>query len=107
MTILLTGAGGFVGRHIQQQVACRPLNLDGAPVDLRKREQVHETIRKIRPDVVLHVAAISSHGKAGEQARNVFDVNFIGTFNLLVALKRHRILRHVPLCRLIRLAGDG
>lgn len=88
MRILLTGADGFVGRHVTEQLACVPLAESGGNVDLRERDAVAAAVARISPDAVIHLAAQSFVPASFQDPRETFDVNFYGTYNLLGALKQ-------------------
>jgi CDP-paratose 2-epimerase len=56
-------------------------------VDIRDRESVLRAVRDVQPDTVIHCAAQPSHDKAREIPFDDFDVNAVGTFNLLEATR--------------------
>lgn len=62
--VLLTGAGGFVGARVMQQLAgC--LDLVPAPRGLMARgreEDIARLVQQTHPDVILHTAALSDTG---------------------------------------------
>lgn len=57
------------------------------PVDIRDRTLVLQTIRDIQPEMVIHCAAQPSHDKARDIPFDDFDVNAVGTLNLLEATR--------------------
>jgi CDP-paratose 2-epimerase len=57
-------------------------------VDIRNREKVLTLIRTIRPDAIIHTAAQPSHDLAARTPFDDFDVNALGTMNLLEAARR-------------------
>jgi nucleoside-diphosphate-sugar epimerase len=87
---LLTGAGGFTGRYVESALAARGykvahLEASGKnPCDLTKLVEVERTVQAARPDVVVHLAAITF--VAHDNAEDFYRVNVIGTLNLLEAL---------------------
>ncbi len=86
MTLLLTGASGFVGRHVQAQLDCVPLEDGGGPVDLRDAAAVRAAVARIAPSRVLHLAAQSEVPRSFADPEETFAVNFGGTYHLLRAL---------------------
>src|SRR5947209_20258886 len=59
--ILITGAGGFLGRHVVErlwQVGCRRLSRPRrADFDLTRDADVRRLLARARPQVVIHLAA--------------------------------------------------
>lgn len=91
--LLVTGASGFVGRHVAQACA------DGlfgearfeawpAGVDLRDATAVRDVVDAIQPDLVLHLAAQSFVPRAFEDPAETFAINVQGTVHLVDALRR-------------------
>jgi CDP-paratose 2-epimerase len=58
-------------------------------LDIRNRQGVLELIETLRPDAVVHAAAQPSHDKAAQIPFEDFDVNAVGTLNLLEATRRY------------------
>lgn len=65
-------------------------------VDIRAREAIRELMRCERPDFIVHAAAQPSHDKAASIIYDDFDVNAVGTLNLLVAARD--FCRDTPFC---------
>ena len=57
-------------------------------LDIRNREGILEVLRAIQPDAVVHAAAQPSHDLAARRPFDDFDVNAVGTLNLLEAARR-------------------
>ena len=59
--VLVTGAGGFLGRHLvpvlQEQVKARIIAVNRRDYDLMDEAQVERMYREHRPDAVVHLAA--------------------------------------------------
>ncbi|WP_146742956.1 NAD-dependent epimerase/dehydratase family protein, partial [Lonsdalea quercina] len=92
---LITGLNGFTGHYMAQELVNAGYEVHGLElpaatagtqqsVDLCDLEAVKQAVRTIRPNVVVHLAAIAfvAHGNA----ENFYRVNLIGTRNLLEAL---------------------
>jgi CDP-paratose 2-epimerase len=58
-------------------------------VDIRSREQVFSLFERHEFDLVIHCAAQPSHDKARDIPLVDFDVNAVGTINLLEATRLH------------------
>ena len=57
-------------------------------IDVRDRDTVIDFFEKLRPDAVIHTAAQPSHDLAASRPFDDFDVNCVGTMNLLEATRR-------------------
>jgi CDP-paratose 2-epimerase len=58
-------------------------------LDIRDRHGVLRVMADVRPDLVVHTAAQPSHDLAASRPFDDFDVNAVGTFNILEATRRH------------------
>jgi CDP-paratose 2-epimerase len=56
-------------------------------LDIRDRPRIAEAVREIAPDAIIHTAAQPSHDLAASRALDDFDVNAVGTLNLLEAAR--------------------
>ncbi len=94
-TVLITGACGFTGRHLRQRLraaGCRVVGLvrepgsdpDEISADLARPEQLRAALEAVRPDCIVHLAAITfvPHGDPLE----IYQTNLFGTLNLLDAI---------------------
>lgn len=57
-------------------------------LDIRNRQVVINCIGELRPDAVVHAAAQPSHDLAARRPFDDFDVNAVGTLNLLEAVRQ-------------------
>lgn len=58
-------------------------------VDIRDRDAVFEIMGKIQPDLIFHLAAISNVGFSWKNQKLTYEVNFIGSSNLLEAASEY------------------
>jgi CDP-paratose 2-epimerase len=57
-------------------------------VDIRDRDRLLSTVTEVGPDAIIHTAAQPSHDLAASRPFDDFDVNAVGTLNLLEAARR-------------------
>lgn len=114
MKVLITGASGFVGRHLIDHLsgaAGRPLvEIFGtcfpekpehcadlcrqAPsvrlihIDMCSADSVTELIKNVRPGRIFHLAAISNVRTSWDKRRETLETNLMGTFYLYDAVRR-------------------
>ena len=65
-------------------------------LDVRDRESIRALVRREHPDFIIHAAAQPSHDRAASIPYEDFDVNAVGTLNLLVAARDY--CRNSPFC---------
>jgi GDP-4-dehydro-6-deoxy-D-mannose reductase len=96
--ILVTGASGFVGRHLTASLrAAYPNGVLFTPsIDVRCAESVTEAVQNVAPEVCIHLAAISAVRAAEQNEDDAWDVNLHGTLRVARA-----ILRYVPDCLML------
>lgn len=88
MAVLVTGANGFVGRHLMTIVLdAIPLLLEGKRVDLCDESALTRAVKLIQPRAVIHLAGEASVASSIADPVRTYAVNFGGTLNLLTALK--------------------
>ena len=111
--ILITGCSGFLAPYLVEALTkdfdpiptlhgltevtdFQSNQMEVCHVDLTDREAVIRTVEKIKPGIIFHLAAIANVGFSWKHPKETYDVNFIGSSNLLEA-----IILHAPKCRLI------
>ncbi|MBI4454591.1 MAG: GDP-mannose 4,6-dehydratase [Acidobacteria bacterium] len=114
MKVLVTGAGGFVGQHLSQALLSSGHEVTAATEDLQQVRTglarigvLHATtpsaswlemdvthasgvtsiLARLQPDWIFHLAAITFVPQSFGWPRKTYRVNFLGTLNLLEAVR--------------------
>lgn len=94
--VLVTGAGGFVGRHVCAALVAAGVEVVRPEVDVTNRGALRAVIDENQPKYCLHLAAIAAIGVARAEPERAWTVNLHGTLNLAGAIRDR-----APDCRLI------
>lgn len=113
-SILITGGAGFIGVNSAEYFSKRgwdvfivdnlsrkgtslnlkwilehQKNIQFFKVDIREEESVNRVIGDVSPDMVLHLAAQVAVTTSYENPREDFEINALGTFNVLEAVRKY------------------
>lgn len=103
MRILVTGAGGFAGRHALAELTAHGHTVEAADLrppaatagvtphafDMLDPAAVDALVRATRPDACLHLAGIAYVPAAAADPARAFAINVIGVLHVLRALRDH------------------
>ena len=101
MRVVVTGIGGFAGPWVAQALRERghevvglgrdparmPAGVTGHRVDVGSRAALEDALRRVAPDGVVHLAAISSVPEADAHPEAAYRVNVGGTVAMLEAVR--------------------
>lgn len=76
-------------RWNQQRLLATCTNFSHHEADIRNRQLVQELIQTVQPDLIVHTASQPSHDLAASRPFDDFDVNAVGTLNLLEATRQY------------------
>ena len=107
--ILVTGASGFAGSHLMPALQTRfpdaevlgvggPSSANG--FDITDLESVHDLIRRIKPDAIVHLAGMAAVAQANAEPERTLAINHGGTINLLKAA-----IDSVPGCTVLHVSS--
>lgn len=80
-TVLVTGGNGRLGTALSSIIQC--VSVDKTDLDITDREAVHSYLERLKPDVLVHCAAYTDVTKAEQEKETCYNINVIGTENLL------------------------
>jgi len=98
--VLITGINGFTGVHLERYLLSKGYSVYGTVIDtpsspnhyqcdIRDSKEVDRVIEATKPHYIIHIAAISFVGESN--ASLIYDVNVIGTENILKSLIKYDI----------------
>ncbi|WP_337288330.1 GDP-mannose 4,6-dehydratase [Candidatus Methylomirabilis sp.] len=105
-TVLITGINGFVGSHLADLLISEGYPVSGIALthdlrhlshvnqqislaygDVRNTKEVADILTEVKPDYIYHLAGSSFVPDAEADPRIVYDVNVLGTLNVLEAAR--------------------
>lgn len=87
MLTLVTGIEGFTGRFVKAELVANGHDVVGLKSDLTDVKAVANEIIELQPEAVIHLAGLAF--VAENNANAFYNVNLVGTRNLLDALVNH------------------
>jgi len=102
LRVLVTGSGGFVGKHVMAYLSGHGFDAVGTDVvgaelvgSVTDKSFVDHELSKVDFDAVVHLAGIADLKKTIEDPYRCFEVNSFGTLNVLELAYRKKVKRFV------------
>ncbi|MGZ4902431.1 MAG: dTDP-4-dehydrorhamnose reductase [Halobacteriota archaeon] len=93
--VLITGGSGLLGRALQREASKykiealgtyhRASHERGIPLDITNREHVSATIQRLKPDWIIHAAAMTDVDRCERERDKAWQANALGTKNVVDA----------------------
>jgi GDP-4-dehydro-6-deoxy-D-mannose reductase len=87
-SVLLIGGTGFAGSHAQSVLNQEyRIEITNHTADIRDAAAINRVVEKVLPDYVINFASITTVRESFEEPLKTYAIGFLGTLNLLQALK--------------------
>ncbi len=93
--IVITGGSGLLGRALLREAPKhdvdafgtynRTSHKRGVPMDVTEREHVHATIQRLKPEWIIHTAAMTDVDRCEREPKIAWQANALGTKNVVDA----------------------
>jgi len=94
MKILLTGDKGFIGTHLKKRLKELKYKVYGFDIktsslqDIRNILKVMNVFHRVKPDIVIHLAALTGVRESVKNPKGYFNTNVNGTTNIIERAKK-------------------
>jgi len=96
--ILITGSNGLLGRSLEKRLKNKFIlfglgrrkrkSINYVNCDLRDKKRLNRLFFQLRPDIVIHTAAISDVEYCEKNPQEAYEINALGTYNVCQACKK-------------------
>lgn len=93
--IFITGASGFLGRHLEKRLTNEGHSIFSDKIDLTNFSDLKKIISSFQPTIIYHLGAVVNLSRDFTIAHECIRVNIGGTLNLLEALRETKLKRFI------------
>lgn len=105
MKYLITGIDGFAGKHLTKYLRTNDADIYGLHLhkqpeetdkniyecDITDAKSITGIIAQIKPDIIIHLAALADVASSWKNVNTTFKVNLTGTINILEAVRQNNL----------------
>lgn len=97
MNALITGSEGFVGRYLRAELAAAGYVVTGVDLceaegvitaDLLEAEAAEEVLRRVKPELIFHLAGQADVGKSWKIPKKTIEINVLAAVNLMEGIRK-------------------
>ncbi|MDE1870218.1 MAG: NAD(P)-dependent oxidoreductase [Candidatus Micrarchaeota archaeon] len=85
--ILLSGSKGFIGATLKSELVRKGYEVHELKHNLLDYEKINKQVRKLKPDYVIHLAAVTTTSEYYEHPLKTLQTNFLATVNFAEACR--------------------
>jgi nucleoside-diphosphate-sugar epimerase len=93
--LLLTGSTGFLGSRFLKKINRDRFDVTELSVDLTHSDEITRVVGSVSPEIVVHAGALVDLSRDFSIGEKCFEVNTLGTMNLLEAVKNAANIRFI------------
>jgi GDP-4-dehydro-6-deoxy-D-mannose reductase len=120
--VFITGCSGFLASYLIDALEkegksklygiteipdFKSAKIEVANIDIRDKDKLFALVEKIKPDITFHLAAITNVGFAWKNQQLTYEVNFIGSSNLIESISLFAPGSRILLMSSAELYGDN
>jgi len=106
MKVLITGSSSYIGRNLIQKLEEKKKKFKYIGIDRNKKlnkncrvidinnKNLDKLIKK-KIDIIVHLAAVSSHQQSIEEGSKVYDINIRGLVNIIKFAKKKKVRKFI------------